>query len=65
MSVWQCPFTMYGVSQRWPQLGLATLRGSPTPVSGSLNSFQLTGTMSFPTSLVAIMTPSSLDAVER
>jgi hypothetical protein len=47
------------------QLGLATFRGSLTPVSGSLNSFQLMGTMSFPMSLIAIITPRSLDAVER
>lgn len=47
------------------QLGFATFLGSLTPVSESLYSFQLTGTMSLPASLVAMMTPSSLDAVER
>ena len=47
------------------QVGFATFLGSLAPVSGSLYSFQLTGTMSLPASLVAMMTPSSLDAVER
>lgn len=47
------------------QLGLATFRNSLMPVSRSLNSFQLAGTISFPASLVAMMTPSSLAAVER
>lgn len=51
--------------KRANQFGLATLRGSPMPVSGSLYSFQLTGTMSLPASLVAMITPSSLAAVER
>lgn len=45
--------------------GLATLRGSLRPVSGSLYSFQLTGNMTLPVSLVAMMTPSSLLAVVR
>lgn len=49
----------------FPHSGLATLRGSLRPVSGSLNSFQLTGNMTLPVSLVAMMTPSSLLAVER
>lgn len=55
----------FNISQPELQLGLATFRGSLTPVSGSLNSFQLMGTMSLPASLVAMMTPSSFAAVER
>ena len=47
------------------QNGLATLRGSLTPVSGSMYSFQLTGYMGLPVSLVAMTTPSALLAVER
>lgn len=48
-----------------PQLGFATFLGSVNPVSGSWYSLQLTGTMSLPASLAAIMTPSSLDAVDK
>lgn len=47
------------------QYGFATLRGSLTPVSGSLYSFQLTGIMVLPASLVAIITPYSFLAVDR
>jgi hypothetical protein len=46
-------------------IGLATLRLSLRPVSGSLYSFQLTGYITLPPSLVAMMTPRSLLAVER
>lgn len=47
------------------QYGFATFRGSLTPVSGSLYSFQLTGIMVLPASLVAIITPYSFLAVDR
>lgn len=56
---------MFSFSYSHLYSGFATFLGSLIPVSGSLNSFQLTGTMSFPASLVAMMTPSSFDAVER
>lgn len=45
--------------------GLATFRLSLNPVSGSLYSFQLTGYIGLPASLVAIITPSSLLAVDK
>ena len=47
------------------QNGFATFRASDRPVSGSLYSFQLTGNIVLPASLVAMMTPSSLLAVAR
>ena len=47
------------------QNGFATFRLSDFPVTGSLNSFQLMGYISLPSSLVAMMTPSSLRAVLR
>jgi hypothetical protein len=47
------------------QKGFATFLVSSLPVCSSLNSFQLIGTMTFPASLVAIRTPSSLRAVLR
>lgn len=47
------------------QYGFATFRLSLRPVSGSLYSFQDTGYIALPASLTAMMTPSSLLAVER
>jgi hypothetical protein len=47
------------------QKGFATFLDSLRPVSGSWYSFQLTGYIVFPASLVAIMTPSSFFAVDR
>lgn len=47
------------------QYGFATFLISTIPVSGSLYSFQLTGYMVLPLSLVAMMTPNSFLAVER
>jgi len=47
------------------QNGLATFLLSLAPVSGSLYSFQLTGYIEFPASLVAMITPRLLLAVER
>ena len=48
-----------------PHCGFATFLSSVTPVSGSLNSFQLTGVIVFPASLIADTTPSSFLAVDR
>lgn len=50
---------------RVTQNGRATLRDSLSPVSASTYSFQLTGYMGLPASLVAITTPRELLAVER
>ena len=52
-------------SLRSPQKGFATFLLSLSPVTGSRNSFQLTGTIVFPASLFAMMTPSSFLAVDR
>ena len=45
--------------------GLATFLVSVSPVTGSLNSFQLIGYIVFPYSLFAMITPSSFFAVVR
>lgn len=47
------------------QNGLATFLNSPSPPTGSLISFQLTGNIIFPASLRAITTPRSFLAVVR
>jgi hypothetical protein len=46
-----------------PQNGLAAFLLSPLPVTGSLNSFQLTGYISLPSSLLAMTTPNSFRSV--
>jgi hypothetical protein len=46
-----------------PQNGFAAFLLSPFPVTGSRNSFQLTGYISLPSSLLAIMTPNSFRSV--
>jgi hypothetical protein len=45
--------------------GWATFLNSIKPVLGSINSFQLTGTIVFPASLTAEITPSSFLVVDR
>jgi len=45
------------------QNGLAAFLLSPFPVTGSRNSFQLTGYINLPSSLLAITTPNSLRSV--
>lgn len=48
-----------------PQYGFATFLSSLMPVSGSLYSFQVTGNIVLPASLVAMITPYSFLAVDR